>query len=282
MLDSPLVRKLVSLALEEDLSFGDITAEITVSPNHTSRARLIARQPLVFCGGEILSIVCNTGRWSFKSELKQKDGHRVESGAVLAELDGLTRELLGAERTILNFLQRMSGVATYARGFVDACSDKLLVLDTRKTMPGWRVLDKYAVRTGGAQNHRFSLGDMVLVKNNHVDAHPDRLRGVLKDVSAKKPPYMAWEVEVRDLEELRTALEFAPSIVMLDNFSDDLIQTAMEIVRSVAPRPLVEVSGGITRERARRLAEFGIDAVSSGALTTAAPNVDISMRIEAR
>jgi nicotinate-nucleotide pyrophosphorylase (carboxylating) len=275
-----LIRKLVDLALEEDLAFGDITASLTVPEDHTSAARIIARQALVMCGCDVLPVIIQEGRWSIELALKVEDGQLLSPDSVIADLKGLTRELLAAERTILNFLQRLCGVATYTRDF---CSIEpgLVVLDTRKTLPGWRVLDKYAVRVGGGRNHRFCLGDMVLVKNNHIDAHAQGMRGALRDIAANKPVYMPWEVEVRNIDELRIALEYKPTIIMLDNFTDTAIVDAVQIVRTASEPPMIEVSGGITRERLAAIRLAGADAVSVGALTTQAPNVDISMRIGA-
>jgi nicotinate-nucleotide pyrophosphorylase (carboxylating) len=272
------VRKLVSLALEEDLAFGDITASLAVPAERVSTARIVARQRLVACGLPLVRAVVEAGGWSIACDIRRQEGEVVENEASLVELEGSTRELLAAERTILNFLQRLCGVATFTRD-VCAAAPGLTILDTRKTMPGWRYLDKYAVRTGGAKNHRFSLGDMILVKNNHIDAHPQGMRGALEDVVAGKPPYMTWEVEVRSIEELRIAQEFSPTIIMLDNFSDDLIREAVKEVKAHTSRPLLEVSGGVTKERLATLATLGVDVVSIGALTTRAPNVDISMRI---
>jgi nicotinate-nucleotide pyrophosphorylase (carboxylating) len=278
MFDSPLVRKLVDLAIEEDLAHGDITASLTVPESHTSKARVIAREKLVVCGLDIVSEIVKSGGWSLSVQKKASEGAWAADGDILVELAGSTRELLSAERTILNFLQRLSGVATYTREFCDA-QKGLKILDTRKTMPGWRLLDKYAVKTGGASNHRFSLGDMVLVKNNHIDAHPQGIKGALADVVAKKPLYMPWEVEVRNLEELKIALSFNPTIVMLDNFNDDALKDAVALVKSAAHQPMIEVSGGVSKERLAKIQAAGVDAASVGALTTRAPNVDISMRI---
>jgi nicotinate-nucleotide pyrophosphorylase (carboxylating) len=143
------------------------------------------------------------------------------------------------------------------------------------------MLDKYAVRVGGGKNHRLCLGDMILVKNNHIDAHPNGMRGALAHIAENKPLYMPWEVEVRDLKELAVALEFRPNIIMLDNFSDDGIREAVSIMKAQGEAPMIEVSGGVTRGRLRAIREAGADAVSVGALTTQAPNVDISMRIVA-
>jgi len=278
MFDSPLVRKLIDLALEEDLALGDITASLTVPDHHTSKAKVIAREKLVVCGVDIVSEIVRAGGWSLTVHTRVADGTVVEDGDILVELAGRTRDLLSAERTVLNFLQRLCGVATYTRNFCEACKG-LKILDTRKTMPGWRLLDKYATKIGGASNHRFSLGDMVLVKNNHIDANPQGIRGALAEIVANKPLYMPWEVEVRDLEELTIALSFNPTIIMLDNFQDDRLKEAVALIKSVSQPPMIEVSGGVSKERLAAIHAAGVDAASVGALTTQAPNVDISMRI---
>lgn len=278
MKGSHLIRKLILLALEEDLAFGDITASLTVPEDHRSSAVVLARQRLVMCGVEVLQAIIQEGHWDIQCAVEVSDGDVLAPEGVIARLVGRTRDLLAAERTILNFLQRLCGVATFTREFC-AIQPGLVVLDTRKTMPGWRVLDKYAVRTGGGKNHRFCLGDMILVKNNHIDAHPGGIRGALSTIADQKPLYMPWEVEVRNLEELSIALEYRPTIVMLDNFSDDRIAEAVKLARAESEPPMIEVSGGITKERLARIYAAGANAVSVGALTTQAPNVDISMRI---
>lgn len=275
---SPLVKKLVALAIEEDLAFGDITSSLAVPEASVSVAHVVAREQLVVCGLAIAQCVVATAGWGLHVELTAREGDTVQGGTPLLTLRGATREILSAERTVLNFLQRLCGVATATCALV-LKNPGIVLLDTRKTMPGWRLLDKYAVRIGGARNHRISLGDMILIKNNHIDAHPGGLRAVLANVVADKPLYMPWEVEVRSLAELAVALEFSPTIVMLDNFSDVLIAEALKSISAQQRRPLVEVSGGVTPERLAALASLGVDAVSMGALTTRAPNVDISLRI---
>jgi nicotinate-nucleotide pyrophosphorylase (carboxylating) len=230
------------------------------------------------CGVDIVAEIVKAGGWSISVTTKAVDGASAKDGDILVELAGRTRDLLSAERTILNFLQRLCGVATFTRNFCDAQTG-LKILDTRKTMPGWRLLDKYATKIGGASNHRFSLGDMVLVKNNHIDAHPHGIEGALADIVAKKPLYMPWEVEVRNLDELKVALTFNPTIVMLDNFSDDVLKEAVALVKAVPHPAMIEVSGGVSKDRLAKIHAAGVDAASVGALTTQAPNVDISMRI---
>lgn len=274
-----LIRKLVALALEEDLSFGDITAQLTVPEAHRSIATVYAKEPMVYCGAELFDPLIQEGKWSIQIIQAASDGDHLVHGSTIATLEGFTRDLLAIERTLLNFLQRLSGVATKTASFRRAQPD-LIILDTRKTMPGWRVLDKYAVRVGGGRNHRFCLGDMILVKNNHIDVYAKGMSAALERIVAEKPLYMPWEVEVRDIDELQVALSFNPTIIMLDNFSDERIAKAVEIVREVESPPMIEVSGGVTIERLGKLASSGIDAVSVGALTTDAKNCDIAMKIK--
>jgi nicotinate-nucleotide pyrophosphorylase (carboxylating) len=276
--ESALVQRLVALALEEDLAFGDITTSLTVPQGDHASAALVARQDLVVCGLDLVSVIIREGRFDLSWNRNVDDGVQVAENQVLCEVRGSSQHLLAFERTTLNFLQRMSGVATFTRSYCEQAGS-LHVLDTRKTLPGWRLLDKYSTRVGGARNHRASLGEMVLIKNNHIDAHSGGMRAALAAVVKNKPLYMPWEIEVRDLAELSIALEFKPDIVMLDNFSDELIADALGVISKCGHRPLVEVSGGVRRERLVRLAGVGVDAVSVGALTTQAPNVDISMRI---
>ncbi len=278
MLDSPLVRRLVSLALEEDEAHADLTAALTVPESHRSTAKLIARQPLVASGLPIAAVIAREAGFQLAVTAAVGEGEEVDDGAALVELEGPTRQILAVERTMLNFLQRMCGVATYTRKFVSAAAG-LTILDTRKTMPGWRLLDKYSTRVGGASNHRMSLADMILVKNNHIDAHPGGIRAALQSVHDSKPAGIRWEVEVRTLEELSVALEFNPDIVMLDNFTDSDVKFAMQAISGATVRPMVEVSGGVRADRLAVLRNLGVDAVSAGSLTTQAPNVDISLRI---
>lgn len=277
MIDSLLVRKLVELALLEDLELGDITSELTVPVAKEGRARIIARQKLVVCGLDLIELVIECQRAKIKVKKLCVDGDTLVNNTPIAELQGSLRSILALERTILNFLQRLSGVATNTRAIVKN-SHKLTILDTRKTTPGWRVLEKYAVRIGGAANHRFSLGDMILVKNNHIDSAG--LEAALQKVVKGKSPYMPFEVEVRNLPELQAALKFRPDIVMFDNMNNLQIRAALKLIKASEVRPLVEVSGGITPARLKELARIDKTLmVSMGGLTTQATNVDISLRI---
>lgn len=275
------VNGLIRLALAEDLGYGDITSELTIPDKHRSVAEIVAREKLKVCGLGLIRLIFEEMGADVAMRYPLCDGDYARDGTVLATLEGDTSQLLAAERTVLNFLQRLSGVATHVARIVEKANG-LRVLDTRKTTPGWRYLEKYAVRVGGASNHRFHLGDMVLVKNNHVDAHGGDLRKTLKEVQQKKPPYMPMEIEVRDAKELAIALQFQPAVVLLDNMDDPQLRQALKVIAASEFKPLVEVSGGVSVEKFAKLKKLGISCVSMGALTTAAVNVDISMRLRAR
>lgn len=283
MLNSPLVKELVKLALKEDLSYGDVTSSLTIPAENEARAEIVAKEELVVCGLDIVPLILWELGMPVTSEALASDGERAGPGKALVRLEGSTRGLLSAERTMLNFLQRCCGVATYAAKIVSECPG-IVVLDTRKTLPGWRVLDKYAVSVGGARNHRLSLGDMIMVKNNHVDASPganaaEKMRNCLKRVFAGKPFFMPVEVEVRSFEELNAALEYEPPYVMLDNMNNEQVRQALGIIAAKSPVIQAEVSGNVNVQRLKELREIGVACASMGAITTAARAVDISMRI---
>ncbi len=284
MINIPMVGRLVSLALEEDLALGDITSRLTIPAKSRSTANVVAKEKLVVCGVDLPGLIFHQMGAGATVEPLVRDGEEVEAGQVMVKIEGKTRELLGAERTILNFLQRCCGVATHTRRFV-AHAGQIVVLDTRKTMPGWRILDKYAVSIGGGRNHRLSLGDMIMVKNNHVDASvgdtaSEKIKNCLKTVMQQKPFFMPVEVEIRNIEELDAALDFKPDVVMFDNMSHEDIQNGLRVVKAKHPGVRVEVSGNVNAETLGRLQGSGVHCVSVGALTTEAPNVDIAMRIK--
>lgn len=284
---SEQVHKLVQLAIEEDLGGGDLTSELSVPDSLFAHAKIEARQGLCCCGLAVVPIILDEIDAEVDLQLEAQDGCVLEAGAAIARLSGRARSLLAAERTILNFMQRLSGVATYTNAFVRQVPE-MLVLDTRKTTPGWRELEKYAVRTGGGTNHRMHLSDLIMVKDNHIDAFLSQEEGVgrsqglgalLQRVQKDKPAGMQVEVEVRDQQELRLALDAEVDFVMLDNMSDPEIKEALEIVEAHPASPRVEVSGGITVERACALFALGVRCVSVGALTHQATSVDIAMSI---
>lgn len=278
MLDSPLVTDLIKLAIEEDLAGGDVTSDLTIPEDHQSQASFLAKEEMIVCGMPILEKLFAELHFPLKLSVLIKDGELVKSGAILAILQGKTRHILSAERLALNFLQHLSGIATLTHKVVKD-SGKLKILDTRKTTPGLRIFEKYAVKTGGGQNHRMNLGDMILVKNNHIDAHGN-LETLLKDLYANKPEKLPIEIEIRNMQELKTAMEFKPTLIMLDNMDNEQVKEAIGFIRSKHNETMVEVSGGITEARLMQLSDLGVNYVSMGMLTNKAQSVDISLRIK--
>jgi nicotinate-nucleotide pyrophosphorylase (carboxylating) len=270
--------RLVELTLIEDLAGGDLTTEATVAPDDRAIARATAHSPLVVCGGDVFARVFQRVDPGLRVERVLEDGARAKPGDVLWIAEGATRSLLMAERTVLNFTQRMSGTATLTRRFVDALPEGALmrIADTRKTTPGMRFLERYAVRTGGGHNHRDSLGSAVLIKDNHIVA-AGGVRHAIDRASKHAPHSSRIEIEVESLEMLDEALDAGADVVMLDNFEESEIALAVEHARG---RALVEVSGRITLERIPKLALAGVDIVSVGALTHSAPAADIGFDIE--
>jgi len=282
MLNSPLIKKIINLAIEEDLSMGDITSQLTIQPTQISSANIISREKVLTCGLPLVEKICAVIDKKIDVNYLLPDGQLVEESEILAKLTGPTISLLMAERTLLNFLQRTCGVATHTQSIVRKF-ENIIILDTRKTIPGWRILDKYATFIGGAKNHRANLGDMILIKNNHIDANSGDIQKVLASVFAKKPEYMQVEIEVRNIAELRLVLQyynsFPVNIIMLDNMSNSDIESAIQIINKQSSVIKVEISGGIKEERVSSLKDLGVKYLSMGKLTNQARNVDISMRI---
>jgi nicotinate-nucleotide pyrophosphorylase (carboxylating) len=277
-LSNPMLDDVVSRALAEDLAGGDLTSEAIVDPDARAVARALAKSPLVVSGGDVFARVFYRVDPGLRVERLLADGEKAAAGAELWIVEGRTRSILMGERTALNFVQRMSGIATTARAYVDAVpqGSATRVTDTRKTTPGLRALERYAVRCGGAFNHRDSLGSAVLIKDNHIEAAGGVTAAVTR-ARAHAPHTSRIEIEVESLEMLDEALAAGADIVMLDNFAPADIARAVVRARG---RALVEVSGGITRERIAALAGAGVDIVSVGALTHSAPAADISLDIE--
>ena len=278
MKPSYLLDHLVELALTEDLAGGDLTSEATVGESDRAIARAVAHSPLVVCGGDVFARVFYRVDPGARVERVLEDGVRAKSGDVLWIAEGSTRSLLMAERTALNFAQRLSGIATLTRKFVDALPPEAVtrIVDTRKTTPGMRFLERYAVRTGGGHNHRDNLGSAVLIKDNHIVAAGGVKEAI--DRAFKHAPHSSRiEIEVESLEMLDQALEAGADVVMLDNFKPEEIAVAVERAHG---RALIEVSGGITLERIPALARAGVDIVSVGALTHSAPAADIGLDLE--
>jgi nicotinate-nucleotide pyrophosphorylase (carboxylating) len=274
-LDKALYRELVRRALAEDLGWGDATTEGTIDEQQRGLGRLLAKQECVIAGLDVAEEAFLQLDPTAVMTRHHDDGALVPSGTLVAEVTGRARALLTAERTALNFMQRLSGIATTTRRYVDAAAgSSLVVLDTRKTTPTLRVLEKYAVRAGGGTNHRFALDDGILIKDNHlalaggVTAALERMRAAGED--------MLIEVEVRTLDELDAALAAGATRILADNMDTAML---VETVRRARGRAQVEVSGGVTLERMPEIAASGADFVSVGALTHSAGAVDLSFKI---
>jgi nicotinate-nucleotide pyrophosphorylase (carboxylating) len=274
-LDPGAYRELVRRALAEDFGWGDVTTEATIPRASKARAVIVARSACVLAG---LDIACEAFRQldpGVVITVHERDGSRLAAGARIAEVVGQAGPLLTAERTALNFMQRLSGIATLTRQFVDAAGGRIIVLDTRKTTPLMRGLEKYAVRAGGGSNHRFGLDDGILIKDNHV-----RLAGgvgAAVESMRRKQREMPVEVEAQSLADVDAALAAGAEIVMLDNLSTADI---VEAVKRCRGRARTEISGGVTLDRMPELAATGADYVSVGALTHSAPAVDLSIDLE--
>jgi nicotinate-nucleotide pyrophosphorylase (carboxylating) len=274
---SGAVERLIDLALDEDLSLGDATSEATIPASARGRGTFLAKDPLVLAGTAVAARVFE--RLGATCKFDRADGDRVPRGEVFGEATGPLRALLAAERSALNFLQRLSGIATGTRTAVEALSaagGRTRLLDTRKTTPGWRRLEKDAVRAGGGLNHRFSLGDGILVKDNHVAACGG-VGEAVRRARSRGNAMLRVEVEVVDLAGLAEAISAGADIVLLDNMDD---RAMAEAVRQSAGRVLLEASGNMTLERLPRVAATGVDFVSMGALTHSARAADISFEIE--
>ncbi|HEY2749155.1 MAG TPA: carboxylating nicotinate-nucleotide diphosphorylase [Polyangia bacterium] len=273
---TPAVEALVALALEEDLGRGDVTSEAIFAAGETAAGTIVAKEPLVVAGIEVAAAVFARVDRLSSFLPKLADGARAEKGAVVAVVEGRTRGLLSAERTALNFLQRLSGVATMTRRFVDAVAGThARIVDTRKTTPGWRLLDKEAVRAGGGGNHRVDLAAGVLIKDNHVAACGG-VKAAVERARARAPHSLRIEVEVTAIDQIEEALAAGADIVLLDNFEPATVARA---VKQIAGRALVEVSGGINLDTVRAFAEAGPDLISVGALTHSARAVDLSLEM---
>jgi nicotinate-nucleotide pyrophosphorylase (carboxylating) len=273
-----LLDALIQRSLTEDLAGGDITTDATVDPARRASAVAIAKEPLVHCGSEVARAVFHALDPALEFEVIVPDAIWVTPTARLWRVRGSARSILMAERTALNFVQRMSGVATLTRRFVTALpqGSRTRVVDTRKTTPGLRALERYAVRAGGGHNHRNDLGAAVLIKDNHI-ATAGGVRQAIEKARAFAPHTSKIEVEVESLEQLDEALAARADVVLLDNFDPASVAPA---VARVAGRAIVEVSGNVVIERVAALAQAGVDVISVGALTHSARAADISLRIE--
>ncbi len=272
---NPFMQETIRRALAEDVGNGDITSELTIELSSCSRAVFRAKESFVLAGMPFVQEVFHQVDPELTLTIKKKEGVSVKCGDLLAEAAGRTRSLLIAERTALNILQRVSGIATLTRQFVEAVRGTgVRITDTRKTTPGFRSFEKYGVRVGGGWNHRFGLYDGVLIKDNHIAA----AGGIAGAVNRAKKAHhlLKIEVEVSSLKEVREALDARADVIMLDNMGIADIRKAVSLVDG---RALLEVSGGVLLATVADLAATGVDIISSGALTHSARAVDISMKI---
>ncbi len=264
-------------ALEEDIGSGDITTTCTVPPGTVGKGFILAKEPLVLAGITVAAKVFRAVNSDIEITFLLEDGNQAKPGELLLTVKGDLAAILMAERTALNFLQRLSGIATLTRAFVDkVASTSARILDTRKTTPGWRLLEKEAVRAGGGHNHRFGLYDGILIKDNHLVA-AGGIRQAVMAVRAADTSGLQVQVEVETLDQLAEAVSAGSDAVLLDNMD---IDTMAEAVQRTGGKLLLEASGGITLENVSEVAGTGVDLISVGALTHSARAVDMSMRIE--
>jgi nicotinate-nucleotide pyrophosphorylase (carboxylating) len=274
-LDPSLYRETVRRALAEDLGWGDVTTEATVDAGRKARGLIMARSALVLAGLDVAIEAFRQLDPAVQVAARRQDGDRCAGGDVVAEIRGLGQAMLTAERVAMNFLQRLSGIATLTRRYVDAAAGRIVVLDTRKTTPLLRALEKYAVRAGGGTNHRMALDDGVLIKDNHARLAGSVTEALRRAQAAQQD--LPIEVEVQSLEELDEALAAGATRILADNFTDAEIA---EVVRRTRGRAQVEISGGVTLERMAFIAASGAEFVSVGALTHSAPAADLSLEVE--
>ena len=274
---NPQIDKIIALALEEDIGTGDITTLSTIPENTVAHGRFIAKEDTVLCGMAVAEKVFLTVDPTVCFTAHFKDGDSVKRGDILAEVSGNARALLTAERTALNILQRLSGVAKRTAECVAMVQGtKAKIADTRKTTPGMRALEKYAVRVGGGTNHRFNLADGVLIKDNHIAA-AGSITAAIANARKSVPHTLKIEVEVENFDELNEALAAGADIIMLDNMTDEDMAQSVKIT---AGRALLEASGNMDRRDLRKVAETGVDIISIGALTHTVKAADISLKFQ--
>jgi nicotinate-nucleotide pyrophosphorylase (carboxylating) len=271
------VRQLIQSAIEEDLGRGDVTTEATIAEQVMSRAQLIAKQEIVLAGMDVFEAVYAVLDGALHLKPAYQDGDLLSAGAVIAVLEGRARSLLAGERVALNFLQRLSGIATLTRQYVEAVRGyHVEIIDTRKTTPGWRLLEKYAVRVGGGKNHRHDLGDGVLIKDNHIIA-AGGIKPAVDQARRHSHHLLKIEVEVETLAQVEEALQAGAEVIMLDNMSPAMLA---EGVKHIGKRAIVEASGGVSLDSVTAVARTGVDLISVGKLTHSAPAADIHLEFE--
>lgn len=277
MLDKSKVKELIRMGIEEDTGSGDVTSLAIFPKGHRSSAQVIAKADGVFCGGDLFTWVYHEVDSSVHVKTKVKEGEFVKSTLPVIELEGPTISLLGGERVALNFLQRMSGIATATRNAMKILEGtSITILDTRKTLPGFRAIDKYSVKIGGGTNHRIGLFDMVLIKDNHIKA-AGSIEEAVKRVKERWGKTYLIEVETTTIEEVKSAVASGVEIVMLDNMSVSEMEKAIESINGQAK---IEVSGNVDLQRLQDLRSLKIDFISMGSLTHSVCAFDLSMKFE--
>ncbi len=276
---TPAVQRLLDLALEEDVGRGDATTASVIEETQEAEGDIVAAERAVVCGLGVVEAVFTRFDWRTRVRMKVSDGDPVAPGTVVASLRGPAAALLAGERTALNFLQHLSGIATVTQAFVAAAEGaKIRVTDTRKTTPGLRALEKYAVRTGGGANHRSDLASGILIKDNHV-ALVGSVREAVRRARASAPHTLRVVVEVDDLDQLEEALEAGAEGILLDNFQIRDMAEAVQRIRDRRPQTVIEASGGVSLDRIRDISKTGVDVVSIGAITHSARAVNYSCEI---
>lgn len=279
-LHSAATRDLLKALLAEDLGTADLTTEAIIPAHQMALGQLVAKSPMVLAGLEVFFQVFRLIEENLGAEARRKDGEWLIPGESVATLRARARTLLSGERVALNLLQRLSGVATLTRKYVDAVAGtRAKILDTRKTTPGLRAFEKYAVTAGGGINHRFGLNDAILIKENHIRL-AGGIRPAIRAARSAREKARFLEIEITTPGELREALEESPDIILLDNMTPENVQEAVRIARARNDKIVLEASGGITLENVRKYAEAGVDRISVGTLTHSAPAADLSLEIE--
>lgn len=277
MIDFNSLKRIIETALWEDVNTGDITTACTVPPGTRISGRFLAKEQGVLCGAEVVKAVFAYVDEGVETDFRFRDGDLIQPGDVIAEIGGDAASILTGERTALNLMQHMSGIATRTRAAVELVKGSgVKILDTRKTMPGLRALEKYAVRVGGGHNHRFSLADGILIKDNHIQA-ANGITNAVNAARARAPFTLKIEVETETLEQVLEALDVQADIIMLDNMSIDRMREAVALIDH---RAVVEASGNMARRDLREVAATGVDCISIGDLTNHVHPLDISLKLK--
>lgn len=278
MIDPRELQRILAVAFEEDMPHGDVTSETFIPETAVAHAELVAREAGIFAGTDVLKAVFAAIDEQTKVDVLVHEGDGFTTGAVLARISGPARAVLGAERVALNLVQRMTAIATMTRAYVEAAGPKVRVVDTRKTTPGLRALERHAVVCGGGKNHRYSLSDAVMVKDNHL-ALVDDITAAIKAARENLPHTTHIEIEVDRLDQIDAVLAGGPDTIMLDNFSLDDLRAGVALIDG---RAIVEASGGVNLDTIADIAATGVDVISVGALTHGVKNLDLGLDVVIR